>query len=171
MTTMAKTDHFQATDVEWDATGRYVATGVSFWGCKVDNGYWIWNFQGKPIHKQPMPQFCQLLWRPRPPSLLSEEDVKKIKKNIRQYYPTFALEDKMRESKASKEQIERRQEQMSDFNEWREELNYYFEEEKEIRLELRRGVDTDDIDNDSENFEEEVIEFLLSVEEFLIEGK
>lgn len=91
--------------------------------------------------------------------------MKKIKKNIRQYYPSFALEDKMRESKASKEQIERRQEQMSEFKEWREELSYYYEEEKELRLDLRRGIDTDEIDNDTENFEEEVIEFLLSVQE------
>jgi len=171
MTTMAKTDHFQATDVEWDPTGRYVCTGVSFWGCKVDNGYWIWSFQGKPIHKQPLPQFCQLLWRPRPATLLTDEAIKKIKKNIRSYYPTFQLEDKMRESKASKEQIEKRQELLADFEEWRAELDYFYEDEKETRLELRRGIDTDEIDNDTENFEEEVIEFLLSVEETLIENE
>ena len=38
-------EHFMATDVEWDPTGRYVATGVSWWGHKVDNAFWIWNFQ------------------------------------------------------------------------------------------------------------------------------
>jgi len=171
MTTMAKTEHFQATDVEWDPSGRYVVTGVSFWGCKVDNGYWIFNFQGKLIHKQPLPQFCQLLWRPRPPTLLDDTTIKNVKKNIRKYYPTFALEDKMRESKASKEQIDRRQEQMSDYNEWRSELDYYYEEDKELRLELRRGIDTDNFDNDVENFEEEHIDFLLKVEETIIEGE
>jgi len=77
----------------------------------------------------------------------------------------------MRESKASKEQIEKRQELMADFDEWQAELEYFYEEEKEIRLDLRRGVDTDEIDNDYENFEEEVIEFLLSVEETLIENE
>ena len=34
---------------------------------------------------------------------------------------------------------------------------------------LLLGIDTDEIDNDVENFEEEVIEFLLSVEETAIE--
>ena len=43
--TMAATDHFMATDVEWDPTGRYVATCVSWWGHKVDNAYWLWSFQ------------------------------------------------------------------------------------------------------------------------------
>lgn len=35
---MNTTDHFQMSDVEWDPTGRYVITGVSFWKTKVDTG-------------------------------------------------------------------------------------------------------------------------------------
>ena len=42
---MLQAEHFMATDVEWDPSGRYVATGVSWWGHKVDNAFWIWNFQ------------------------------------------------------------------------------------------------------------------------------
>ena len=76
MSIMTNAEHFMATDVEWDPTGRYVATGVSWWGHKVDNAYWIWNFQGRLVHKQPMERFCQLLWRPRPQSLLSEKQLK-----------------------------------------------------------------------------------------------
>lgn len=56
--------------------GRYVATAVSWWGHKVDNAFWLWNFQGKLLYKQPMEKFCQLLWRPRTPSLLSKDKVK-----------------------------------------------------------------------------------------------
>ena len=73
---MTAAEHFMATDVEWDPTGRYVATAVSWWGHKVDNGFWLWNFQGKLLHKQPMEKFCQLLWRPRPPSLLTKDMIK-----------------------------------------------------------------------------------------------
>ena len=73
---MTAAEHFMATDVEWDPTGRYVSTAVSWWGHKVDNGFWLWNFQGKLLHKQPMDKFCQLLWRPRPPSLLSKDMIK-----------------------------------------------------------------------------------------------
>lgn len=35
VTVMAQTEHFMATDVEWDATGRYVVSAVSWWGHKV----------------------------------------------------------------------------------------------------------------------------------------
>ena len=76
MTVMMQAEHFMATDVEWDPTGRYVATGVSWWGHKVDNAFWLWNFQGKLLYKQQMDKFCQLQWRPRPPCLLSEDQLK-----------------------------------------------------------------------------------------------
>lgn len=35
MTIMTQTEHFMATDVEWDPTGRYVVSAVSWWGHKV----------------------------------------------------------------------------------------------------------------------------------------
>ena len=59
-----------ASDVEWDPTGRYVTTAVSYWAHKVDNAFWIWTFQGRLLQKHPMDRFCQFLWRPRPQSLL-----------------------------------------------------------------------------------------------------
>ena len=54
----------------------WCVVGVSWWGHKVDNAYWIWNFQGRLMHKQPMERFCQLLWRPRPHTLLNKEQLK-----------------------------------------------------------------------------------------------
>jgi len=80
MTVMMQAEHFMATDVEWDPTGRYVATSVSWWGHKVDNAYWLWNFQGRLLYKQPLDRFCQLQWRPRPPSLLSDDHLKVLLK-------------------------------------------------------------------------------------------
>jgi len=43
---------------------------------QVDNAFWIWNFQGNLLVKQPLERFCQLMWRPRPPSMLSEKQIK-----------------------------------------------------------------------------------------------
>ncbi len=45
----------------------------------------------------------------------------------------------MRESKASKEQIELRRQQMEDYQKWQEQRAMDFEEEKEERLALRSG--------------------------------
>jgi translation initiation factor 3 subunit B len=35
-------------------------TGVSWWGHKVDNAYWLWNFQGKILKRVAIPKFCQV---------------------------------------------------------------------------------------------------------------
>lgn len=38
---MNTSDHFQMSDVEWDPTGRYVVTAVSYWKTKVDTGNFL----------------------------------------------------------------------------------------------------------------------------------
>lgn len=78
MTVMAQQEHFMASDVEWDPTGRYIMTGVSYWGYKFDNAYWIWSFQGRLLQKHSADRFCQFLWRPRPPSLVTAQQVKVV---------------------------------------------------------------------------------------------
>ena len=102
----------------------------------------------------------------------------------------------MRESKASREQIERRRQLMSDYEEWANQLLVRFRQEKSQRLKLRNGlsqcfliffrpsfpcfylffvcfflsdVDTDKIENDADNFEDETIEFLESLEDTIID--
>ena len=102
MTLMNTGEHFMASDVEWDPTGRYVTTSVSWWGHKVDNAFNVWSFQGRLLQTRPMDQLCQFLWRPRPPTLLSDEDVKELKKNFKKYQKMFEAEDIMKDTEASK---------------------------------------------------------------------
>jgi hypothetical protein len=47
----------------------------------------------------------QLVWRPRPPTLLSKDQIKEIKKNLKKYSDQFNAKDKMRLSRASKELV------------------------------------------------------------------
>ena len=54
------------------------------------------------IHRVMKEGFAQFLWRPRPPTLLSEKQQKEIKKNLKKYYSQFESKDRMRSSKASK---------------------------------------------------------------------
>ncbi|XP_030839766.1 eukaryotic translation initiation factor 3 subunit B [Strongylocentrotus purpuratus] len=163
ITVMNSTEHFMATDVEWDPTGRYVITGVSWWSHKVDNAYWIWSFQGKLLQKCDRERFCQALWRPRPQTPLTEEKIKEIKKNMKSYSKIFEIQDAKKKSKASKELIERRQQQMNDFKEIVERMKKRYDAEKETRLGLRDGVDTDELEHDDDN-EEEVVEFFIGEE-------
>lgn len=162
--TMNSTEHFMATDIEWDPTGRYVASCVSWWGHKVDNAYWIWSFQGKCLKRHSVEKFCQLLWRPRPPSLLKAADIREIKKNMKKYSANFEIQDKMRYNKASREIIEKRQQQMKVFTEYRKRIIEQYETDKSQRLRLRGGQDTDTLTSNENDFEEEVVEFLVKKE-------
>jgi len=166
-TSMGSGEHFMCTDVEWDPTGRYVVTGVSWWAHKVDNAYWLWNFQGKILKRSNVEKFCQLVWRPRPPTLLSKEQMKDVRKNLKKYSDQFNAKDKMRQSKASKELIDKRRALATAFAEWRADAIAAYEEQREKRLALRGGVDTDQ--EEGEHFEEETVEFLVKEEETILE--
>eukprot|EP00297_Palpitomonas_bilix_P005059 CAMPEP_0113917488 /NCGR_PEP_ID=MMETSP0780_2-20120614/32772_1 /TAXON_ID=652834 /ORGANISM="Palpitomonas bilix" /LENGTH=677 /DNA_ID=CAMNT_0000917087 /DNA_START=1 /DNA_END=2031 /DNA_ORIENTATION=- /assembly_acc=CAM_ASM_000599 len=90
------TEHFMATDVMWDPSGRFVATGISYFRHHNDNGYNIWLFNGKLLHNVLKDKFLSLAWRPRPPTLLTAEDEKEIKKNFSQYQKKYEQEDVLR---------------------------------------------------------------------------
>ena len=62
-----------------------------------------------------------------------------VKRNIKRYYGKFQLEDRMRESKASKEQIDQRRKAMEEYRLWRENVEQEFMAEKEERLTFRNG--------------------------------
>ncbi|KAF4519211.1 hypothetical protein B566_EDAN015317 [Ephemera danica] len=162
-------EHYMASDIEWDPTGRYVVTGVSFWKQKVDNGFWLWSFQGKRLKKYNIDSFCQLMWRPRPPTLLGVKQQKEIKKNLKKYTPQFESKDRMRMTRASKELIEKRCKLMSDFNEYRMKRVETYVSQKTRRLELRSNIDTDEVESDTKNVEEEEVEFFVKEEETLLE--
>lgn len=99
----------------------------------------MWSFQGKILKRVNLERFAQILWRPRPPSLLSEKQQKEIKKNLKKYYAQFESKDRMRQSKASKELIEKRAALMEKFNKYREEQIKAWEEAKPKRLALRNS--------------------------------
>ncbi|XP_008544236.1 eukaryotic translation initiation factor 3 subunit B [Microplitis demolitor] len=168
-TIMNTTDHYQVSDIEWDPTGRYVVTAVSNWKTSVDNAYWIWTFQGRILKRVNLNAFNQLLWRPRPPTLLTAEQIKDIKKSLKKYSSQFESKDKMRMTRASKEVLEKRRAMMEAFNEYREKRSEEWKNQKKRRMDLRCHVDTDNLDSDTKNVEEEVVEFFVKEEVILLD--
>lgn len=81
--TLGADEHFMCTDVAWDPTGRYVATGVSHFRHQTENGYSIWSSQGKLLGRYLKEKFYALQWRPRPPTMLDEEQEREVRKNLR----------------------------------------------------------------------------------------
>merc|ERR1712065_117610 len=64
-----------------------------------ENGYNIYTFQGKNIVKQMKDRFYQFLWRPRPPSLLSQKQEKDIKKRLKEFSEKYRKEDILRKER------------------------------------------------------------------------
>lgn len=93
MESICTEEHATCTNVDWDPSGRYVATSVSHWRHQLDTGYNMYTFSGKLVYKVLKEKFCQLLWRPRPPTLLTPEQIKHIKGNYDKYKDIFEKQD------------------------------------------------------------------------------
>jgi translation initiation factor 3 subunit B len=50
---------------------------------QMENGVCVWTFNGQLLYRFMRDRFFQLTWRPRPPSLLTEEQQKEISRNLR----------------------------------------------------------------------------------------
>merc|ERR1719470_743076 len=133
-------------------------TAVSWWAHKVDNGYFIWSFQGRILQRHQLDQFCSFIWRPRPPTLLKADDIAKIKKDLKKYSKQFELKDKSTQSKASKELIEKRRALFNEFASVRNRHKSQFEEMKEARMMLRGGIDTDSLDSGYDETDDDILQ-------------
>ncbi|KAI8641473.1 eukaryotic translation initiation factor eIF2A-domain-containing protein [Parasitella parasitica] len=156
-------EHYGVSDVEWDPTGRYVVTGSSMWRQSADHGFCIWDFKGQLLFKQNVENFKQLLWRPRPQSLLSSEQKKKIKKNLRQYSKQFDEDDLAFGDAAAAKLHSMRRKAFEEWYAWRKAAERKLEEERKA---LGKEVQLAD-DGKSEVVEEWVEEVIEESEEIL----
>lgn len=134
---MNTADHYRASELEWDPTGRYVVTGVSAWKTKEDSGYNMWTFQGRCLKRVMLKNFLQFHWRPRPNTLLSEVQQKEIRSTLKKYFPQFESKDRLRMSRASKELLEKRAQLRDQFNEYRSKRVAEWQAQRSRRMELR----------------------------------
>lgn len=169
MTIMNSGEHLMVSDIEWDPTGRFVISVVSWWAHKIDNAYWMWSFQGRLLRKQNVDRICQLLWRPRPPTLLSDQQIKKVKKDHKKYAKQFEAKDRVLQSRVSKEILEKRRELMEMFMGYRKKNMTIYQEQTPYRRELRNGVNTDEVDSHTEDWDEICVEILIDEVETVIE--
>lgn len=141
--TMATGEHFMATDVEWDPTGRYVATAVTSVH-EMENGFHIWSFNGKLLYRIPKDHFYQFLWRPRPPSFLSAEKEEEIAKNLKKYSKKYEAEDQDVSLQLSEQDRKKRKMLQEEWDAWVSKWKQLHEEERELRVELRDGEASDE---------------------------
>jgi len=168
MESIGHEEHYNASYVEWDPTGRYVATVVSYWTHQVETGYNIYSFQGKILKHVLKEKFYQLIWRPRPPSRLGEDKLKDIKKNIRKYFKTFREADAAEKDKEEEERFKKREKMRVEFEQFVHQKQKEYEQERPSRKQLRGGEDSDN--EEDYYYKEEWVEEIEDRQEVVIEG-
>ena len=164
---VGEAEHFMCSDVEWDPTGRYVSTSVCHWRHQMENGFNIWSSHGKQLDRMRRDKFFQFLWRPRPPSLLSDAKEKEIRKNLREYSRKYEEMDAKLRSSLHGDKLKARQERHRAFEEALRVFTEEYNAMRAKRIEIRGGVLSDD--EDAYTYVEDVEEEEIAYEEETIE--
>ncbi|KAI8475850.1 MAG: eukaryotic initiation factor [Monoraphidium minutum] len=133
--TMATAEHFMATDVEWDPTGRYVATYVNATN-QMENGFNIWTFNGRLLYNMQRDRFYQFCWRPRMPCLLPADKEAEIVKNLKAYSKRYDEEDEALLMQADADVLQERQKMADEWRTWAEGRAAYAEAQAAFRREM-----------------------------------
>jgi translation initiation factor 3 subunit B len=133
----------------------------------MENGYHLYDFKGEQLREEPVEKFKQWLWRPRPPTLLTKEEQKQIRKNLREYSKVFDVEDADRGASADLAIVEHRRRLLDEWLAWRHAMEQDVAEEREAR-----GLPLDPIEGlikKTDESEDQVIEEI--VEEIVEESE
>ncbi|RVD81063.1 uncharacterized protein DFL_008941 [Arthrobotrys flagrans] len=157
-------EHYGVTDLEWDPSGRYVVSSSSMWKHTMENGYHMWDFKGNSLREDHIERFKQFAWRPRPPTMLSKEQQKQVRKNLREYSRQFDEDDLILESEASATIIEARRRLLEEWRAWRSKTERELEEEREDLGLPPLGAE-DEKDMEGATVIEEIIEEVIEEKE------
>jgi translation initiation factor 3 subunit B len=99
----------------------------------MENGYHLYDFKGEQLREEPVEKFKQWLWRPRPATLLTKDEQKTIRKNLREYSKVFDQEDADRGASADLAVVEERRRLLDEWLAWRSRTEEDVREEREAR--------------------------------------
>lgn len=145
-------EHYRANQIRWDPSGRTLVSVVSqpigggHFKFAMDNGYVLWSFQGKQLHQQSFETFYQFQWRPRE-LLLTKEETANVVKNLKKYERDFDRADKELAFKRELEATKAKRALRTDFRQRLAKLKQLRNQQKEERMALNNGYDSDDENN------------------------
>ena len=82
-------------------------------------GYKIFDFKGAELVTNQLDRFKQFLWRSRPPTLLTKDAQRKVRKELKEHSRQFDEEDAAEENRGSAEKLAQRQRDIAEWNAWR----------------------------------------------------
>ena len=113
------------------------------------------------LREEHIEKFKQFIWRPRPLTLLSKEEQKTIRKNLREYSKDFEEEDRVADDKEKGAVVEERRTKFSEWLAWREyEMEELAADRREMGLEepVEEG---DGKDEEGAKVVEEIVEEIV----------
>lgn len=164
-TLAADLHHPMTTDVTWDPTGRYFVTYVSHWKERVENGFMMWTLTGHKIHHEAKTKFCQFLWRPRPPTLISKEETARIETNIKQISEAYKKEDEIKKKQLHDDKRAHKEALSAQFRAFLHQRHDEWVAQAPKRRQMRGGYKSDDEEDwvEVERFEDEIIDEKVEV--------
>lgn len=141
------------TNISWDPSGRFVAAWSSSWIHTIENGYKLFEFTGNLLRDDTIDQFKEFIWRPRPASLLSAADRKRVRKNLREYSAKFDEQDAMEADAATREAILLRRRLLEEWKAYRAKYETQSTETNTVQAEIIEEIKEEIIEE-----KEEVIE-------------
>ena len=137
---------------------------------QMENGYHLYDFKGEQLREEPVEKFKQWLWRPRPPTMLTKEEQKTIRKNLRDYTKVFDQEDADRGASADLAVVEHRRRLLDEWMAWRSGT------EEDIKMEKEAlGLPDDPLegllkhtDDEEDQVIEEIVEEIVDEAEEII---
>uniref|UniRef100_A0AC35UG36 RRM domain-containing protein n=1 Tax=Rhabditophanes sp. KR3021 TaxID=114890 RepID=A0AC35UG36_9BILA len=159
---MKTVEHAEMTDCQWDPSGRYFVSSCN--KPRAENGYVIYNFQGKVLFKGQHDLLVKFEWRPRLKIPGEEERILEVKKNFKKYTEAFEEEDRIEKDAVYREIVGRRRGILEEFNKIREAYKKNYVRELEERIRLRNGKDTDNWLNNTEYVDQKVTVVVKSSE-------
>lgn len=137
----------------------------------MENGYHLYDFRGTLLREEPLEQFKQWAWRPRPERLLSKEEMKSVRKNLREWSKQFDEQDMAKKNTANRAVVEQRRRALDEWLAWRERSEAELREEREdLGLDDYSAEEQAIINDDEEGtFVEEVVEEIVEETEEIIQ--
>jgi len=160
--TLATNEHFMCQEVEWDPTGRYVATSVTS-VVSMENGFHMWAFNGKLLYKTLRDRFFKFSWRPRVGSLLSDAEEADIVSKLKVYskrYDSMDEELKMLQDNADQEE---KRALIDHYQAWRATKKIQLEAEREERERLTAHYQVEEECTSEEVTVEEVVDIIEEI--------
>ena len=116
---VGESNYGAATDLCWDPSGRFLTAWSSSLKHKMENGYKMFNIAGVIIKEDILPNMKNFAWRPRPESLLSNAEKKKVRKTLKEWSAEFDEQDAMANDSAVRDLILKQRAMLKEWREYR----------------------------------------------------